>query len=61
MSQHSHSSDKAQILATTSHQAEHHRQEIAVAAYYLAERRQFEPGHEVQDWLAAENEVAAGA
>ena len=27
---------------------------IAVAAYYLAERRGFEPGHEVEDWLLAE-------
>jgi hypothetical protein len=30
---------------------------IAKAAYYRAERREFEPGHEVEDWLAAEAEV----
>lgn len=30
---------------------------IAKAAYYLAERRHFEPGHELEDWLAAESEV----
>lgn len=27
---------------------------IAMAAYYLAEQRQFAPGYELQDWLAAE-------
>lgn len=30
---------------------------IAVAAYYLAERRQFAPGHELADWLAAEQQL----
>jgi DUF2934 family protein len=30
---------------------------IATAAYYLAERRGFEPGHELEDWLTAEREV----
>jgi hypothetical protein len=30
---------------------------IARAAYYRAERRNFEPGHELEDWLAAESEV----
>jgi hypothetical protein len=35
------------------------RQErIALAAYYMAERRGFEPGHEIEDWLAAETQVA---
>jgi hypothetical protein len=32
---------------------------IAVAAYYRAERRNFEPGHELEDWLDAEAEVRA--
>jgi hypothetical protein len=36
---------------------EQRRELIAVAAYYLAERRNFEPGHETQDWLAAESQV----
>lgn len=31
---------------------------IAVTAYYKAEARGFEPGHEIQDWLEAEAEVA---
>lgn len=30
---------------------------IATAAYYLAQRRGFTPGHEVDDWLAAERQV----
>jgi hypothetical protein len=30
---------------------------IAEAAYFRAERRGFAPGHETQDWLAAEAEV----
>jgi hypothetical protein len=30
---------------------------IAEAAYYRAERRGFQPGHELEDWLAAEAEV----
>ncbi|MCS6970578.1 MAG: DUF2934 domain-containing protein [Planctomycetes bacterium] len=30
---------------------------IAEAAYFLAERRGFAPGHELADWLAAERTV----
>lgn len=30
---------------------------IAQAAYHRAERRGFAPGHELEDWLAAEREV----
>jgi Protein of unknown function (DUF2934) len=30
---------------------------IASAAYYRAEKRGFKPGHEMQDWLAAEREI----
>src|ERR1700745_2470574 len=29
----------------------------AEAAYYLAERRGFKAGHELEDWLAAEAEI----
>lgn len=32
---------------------------IAEAAYYRAEKRHFEPGHELDDWLQAEAEVAS--
>lgn len=30
---------------------------IAVCAYYKAEARDFEPGHEMEDWFVAEKEV----
>ena len=33
-----------------------HRYCIATAAYYKAEARGFEPGHELNDWLQAEAE-----
>lgn len=33
-------------------------EEIRRLAYLLAERRGFEPGHETEDWLAAEHEVS---
>jgi hypothetical protein len=32
---------------------------IAKAAYFRAESRGFAPGHETEDWLAAESEVDA--
>lgn len=32
---------------------------IAQAAYFRAEKRGFAPGHEAEDWLAAEAEVDA--
>lgn len=32
---------------------------IAEAAYYKAQQRKFEPGHEIEDWLAAEDEVVS--
>lgn len=32
-------------------------QRIATTAYYLAEARNFEPGHELEDWLQAERQV----
>jgi hypothetical protein len=35
------------------------RQAIAVLAYQFAERRNFEPGHELEDWLNAESEIIA--
>ena len=30
---------------------------IAEAAYFAAEKRNFQPGHELSDWLAAEEAV----
>jgi len=35
-----------------------HQIKIAMAAYFMAERRGFEPGHELEDWVAAEAEIA---
>ena len=31
---------------------------VAEAAYYRAEHRDFAPGHEIDDWMAAEQEVS---
>jgi hypothetical protein len=39
--------------------AEARRTMIAEGAYLRAERRGFAPGHETEDWLAAEAEVDA--
>jgi len=33
------------------------RKMVAVNAYYRAEKRGFEPGHEMDDWLEAEQEI----
>ncbi len=33
---------------------------IAEAAYYLAEKRGFAPGHDAADWAAAEKQIDAG-
>lgn len=38
---------------------EEREQLIARAAYFRAEKRGFEPGHELEDWLQAEAEVDA--
>jgi hypothetical protein len=34
-------------------------QMIATAAYFRAANRQFQPGHELEDWLSAEREIDA--
>jgi hypothetical protein len=31
---------------------------VATAAYFIAEKRDFAPGHELEDWLAAETQIA---
>jgi hypothetical protein len=38
---------------------EQRRELIAVAAYYLSESRDFQPGHEHEDWLAAEVQIGS--
>jgi hypothetical protein len=45
--------------ATVGGREQQRRERIERAAYFRAERRGFAPGHEVEDWLAAEVEVAA--
>lgn len=54
--------DHAEIVrmatAEAANRAAERRDMIATAAYFRAERRGFELGHELDDWLAAEIEVA---
>jgi hypothetical protein len=38
---------------------ERRRAMIAEAAYFFAERRGFEPGYELNDWLAGEDQIDA--
>jgi aryl-alcohol dehydrogenase-like predicted oxidoreductase len=42
-----------------SHNLEERNACIAEAAYFIAMRRGFSPGHELENWLTAENEVDA--
>jgi prophage antirepressor-like protein len=41
-------------LSTTGLSEQQRRELVEITAYYLAERRNFEPGHEIEDWIAAE-------
>jgi hypothetical protein len=43
---------------STRHSEERHAM-IANAAWFRAEKRAFAPGHEMEDWLAAEREIDA--
>ena len=36
---------------------EEFRKMVATDAYYKAEKRGFEPGHDIDDWLEAEQEI----
>ena len=44
-------------LAGPALSAEQRHARIAIAAYYIAQRRGFEAGHELADWLCAESEI----
>lgn len=44
-----------ELIAGQADESRH--EEIARAAYFLAESRGFEPGHELDDWLAAERRI----
>jgi hypothetical protein len=35
------------------------REMVAVNAYYRAEKRGFEPGHEMDDWFEAEQKISS--
>ncbi len=45
------------IAEVVSNFSEDHHAAIALAAYFRAERRGFDPGHELEDWLAGEAEI----
>ena len=50
--------DIAQLAAAEAEaRAADHQAKVALAAYFIAEKRGFEPGHELEDWLAAEAEI----
>ena len=49
--------ESEQNVAAAAPATEAARQSIAEAAYYRAERRGFEAGNEIDDWLAAEAEI----
>jgi hypothetical protein len=51
--------EAAATARTTGPAPEELHQTIAILAYQYAERRNFEPGHEMEDWLNAESEVLA--
>jgi hypothetical protein len=44
--------------AEAASRATERRELIATAAYFRAQKRGFEPGHELEDWFAAETELA---
>ena len=48
-----HQPDGATLIA-----GEERRALVAQAAYFRAEHRGFAPGHELEDWVAAEREVS---
>jgi len=48
---------RAQVAGAT--KAADYSAQIAEAAYYKSERRGFEPGYEMTDWLEAERELEA--
>lgn len=47
------------IQSDTALQGEDFYQMVSEAAYYRAEKRDFVDGHEMADWIAAEEEIIA--
>ena len=52
---------KKSVNETASRASPIDRWQIEREAYLRAERRGFEPGHELKDWLAAEHSLGARA
>jgi len=49
----------AEVAATDAEARTVDRQvKVALAAYFIAEKRGFQSGHELDDWFAAEAEIA---
>jgi hypothetical protein len=46
------------VAAEATNRTADHTARIALTAYFIAEKRGFEQGHELDDWLAAEAAVA---
>lgn len=46
------------VATVIPHSSEERHAAIAEAAYFRAQRRGFAPGCELEDWLAAETEIA---
>jgi DUF2934 family protein len=46
------------VAAEAKDRSVEYQTKIALAAYFIAEKRGFAPGHELDDWLAAEAELA---
>jgi hypothetical protein len=53
-----HASIVRMAAAEVASRAADRREMIATAAYFRAQKRGFEPGHEQEDWFAAETEIA---
>ena len=51
--------ETAELAEARSPSPEEQQRLIAQRAYYRAQRRNFEPGHELEDWLEAEAELKA--
>lgn len=51
--------EAAELAEARSPSPEEQQRLIAQRAYYRAQRRNFEPGHELEDWLEAEAELKA--
>lgn len=57
-----HDPDVARLASAEAEaRAADHQVKVALAAYFIAEKRGFAPGHELDDWLAAEGQIAAAA